>query len=170
MTSSPPLPLLIFIAIYSGLLIRLSWIDFKARLLPDNLTYPLLWSGLLYQALLFPDHLSSAVWGAVAGYMSLWLLYWFYFFLRRSEGIGYGDMKLLAALGAWHGWQSLPGLVVTSAVIGIVLAVFIRLLRRGEQRLATTPLPFGPCLAIAGGVTGWCNEHGLILDNLSFTL
>lgn len=157
MLSAPPPLALIFVFVYVGLLVRLSWLDIKQRLLPDNLTYPLLWSGLLLQVFVFPDRLASAVIGAVAGYLSLWGLYWGYFFLRRHEGIGYGDMKLLAALGAWHGWQNLQWIVLIAAGCGLVYAGKLRITQLHAGHMFTTPLPFGPCLAIAGGVTGWFN-------------
>ncbi|WP_435928800.1 prepilin peptidase [Dryocola sp. BD613] len=157
----PPLPTLAFIAIYVALLLRLSWIDVRQRLLPDHLNYSLLWSGLLFHVTVSPDRLASAVTGAVTGYLSLWSLFWCYFFVRKCEGIGYGDMKLLAALGAWHGWQSLPWLVLIAAVCGLALAGINKVWQTRTGRLITTPLPFGPCLAIAGGVTGWCNHYSL---------
>lgn len=156
-----PLPYLelVFISIYTGLLLRLSWIDFKHQLLPDNLTYPLLWSGLLYQVCFSPEILTSAVIGAVMGYLSLWMLYWMYWLLRQQEGIGYGDMKLLAALGAWHGWQNLHWILLLAAGSALVFWGMKKIARPELSLLSTTPLPFGPFLAIAGGVTGWLSLY-----------
>lgn len=155
MLTALPQPALLFVFAYVGLLARLSWIDIRCRLLPDNLTFPLLWAGLLCQVCVFPDRLASAVIGAVTGYLSLWALYWGYYLLRKHEGIGYGDMKLLAALGAWHGWHNLPGILLIAAGCGLVFAGIRRIKQRAAGGKFTTPLPFGPCLAIAGGVTGW---------------
>jgi len=166
----PPLQTLVFICVYVTLLLQLSWIDIKKRLLPDNLTYSLLWAGLLFHVFISPDSLASAVTGAVAGYLSLWSLFWCYFFLRKCEGIGYGDMKLLAALGAWHGWQNLPWLVLIAAVCGLVTAGIIKFWRTSSGGLFTTPLPFGPCLAIAGGVTGWFTRYPLKLNDFNWLL
>lgn len=146
-----------FVFLYAGLLIRLSWIDWKHQLLPDNLTYPLLWSGLLYQVFFSPPALPSAVIGAVAGYLSLWVLFWLYMFMRKQEGIGYGDMKLLAALGAWHGWQNLYLILLLAAGSGLLFLGVKKMLLLDKTEIAT-PLPFGPFLAIAGGVTGWLSS------------
>jgi leader peptidase HopD len=170
MPTSPPLPLLLFILAYVGLLLRLSWIDFKFQLLPDRLTYPLLWTGLLFHVYRHPQQLASAVLGAIAGYLFLWLLFWVYFFLRKCEGIGYGDMKLLAALGAWHGWQNLQWIVLIAACCGLLQAGALRQWKTRLDLAYTTPLPFGPCLAIAGGVTGWFNYHPLQMAELSWLL
>ncbi|MCT4703515.1 A24 family peptidase [Enterobacteriaceae bacterium H20N1] len=170
MTFLPPLPTLIFIFIYIALLLRLSWIDFRERLLPDNLTYPLLWTGLLFHVFISPDSLASAVTGAVAGYLTLWSLYWCYFYLRKREGIGYGDIKLLAALGAWHGWQNLQWIVLIAAGCGLAMAGITKVWRVPSESLFTTPLPFGPCLAIAGGVTGWFNHYPLQINAFNWPL
>lgn len=121
---------LMFAFVYWGLLLWLSWIDIKHQLLPDNLTYPLLWSGLLYQVYFSPMTLPAAVIGAIVGYLLLWMLYWLYLFLRKQEGIGYGDMKLLSALGAWHGWQNLHWILLLAAGGGLVFLGMKKLLSR----------------------------------------
>lgn len=169
MITFPSLPVTCFIAVYIGLLLRLSWIDLKQRLLPDALNYALLWSGLLFQVFFNAERLPSAVTGAAAGYLSLWILYWCYFFLRKCEGIGYGDMKLLAALGAWHGWQNLQWIVLIAAICGLATAGIAKIWRVKFDYF-TTPLPFGPCLAVAGGVTGWFNHYPLQFQQLNWLL
>ena len=130
-------------------LIALTLIDFDHQLLPDSLTLPLLWLGLIANALgLFTD-LHSALWGAVAGYLSLWSVYWLFKLVTGKEGMGYGDFKLLAALGAWMGWQMLPLIIILSSLVGALLGIGMVLLR---GRDAARPLPFGPFLTIAGGI------------------
>lgn len=129
-------------------LLATSAIDIDTRLLPDSLTQPLLWAGLIVNfGNTFVD-LRTAVIGAIAGYVFLWCIYWLFRLVRGIEGMGYGDFKLLAALGAWLGWTALPQIVlisaVTGAIIGVIATVFGRM--RFEE-----PLPFGPFLA-AGGV------------------
>jgi len=136
--------------IFSWSLLALSLIDLDHYLLPDDITLPLLWLGLLVSAtgLGLPDvSLSDSVVGAAAGYLSLWSLFWAFLFATGKEGLGYGDFKLLAALGAWLGWQALLPILLlsslTGAVIGLALIAF-----GGRERGA--PLPFGPFLAVAG--------------------
>jgi leader peptidase (prepilin peptidase)/N-methyltransferase len=136
--------------IFSWCLLTLSLIDLDHYLLPDDITLPLLWLGLLVSAtgLGLPDvSLSDSVVGAAAGYLSLWSLFWAFLFATGKEGLGYGDFKLLAALGAWLGWQALLPILLlsslTGAVIGLALIAF-----GGRERGA--PLPFGPFLAVAG--------------------
>jgi len=135
-------------AVISWYLVALALIDFDTHLLPDSLTQPLLWLGLLagFHGLFAPD-LGSAVLGAVFGYLSLWSVYWVFKLLTGKEGMGYGDFKLLAALGAWFGWQSLPVLILLSSAVGAVIG--IGLLMTGIVKRAE-PIPFGPYLAIAG--------------------
>ena len=136
--------------IFSWCLLALSLIDLDHYLLPDDITLPLLWLGLLVSAtgLGLPEvSLSDSVVGAAAGYLSLWSLFWAFLFATGKEGLGYGDFKLLAALGAWLGWQALLPILLlsslTGAVIGLALIAF-----GGRERGA--PLPFGPFLAVAG--------------------
>lgn len=128
-------------------LIALTFIDIDHQLLPDSITLPLLWLGLLLNSFEVFTTLESAVWGAALGYLSLWSVYWAFKLITGKEGMGYGDFKLLAALGAWGGAISLPMIILFSSVAGAVLAGVLILLRKHH---AANPLPFGPYLAIAG--------------------
>jgi leader peptidase (prepilin peptidase)/N-methyltransferase len=135
-------------------LIALAGIDLDHHLLPDSLTLPLLWAGLLFHVLRGPDaghgvfaSLTDGVIGAVAGYLSLWTIYHGFRLATGKEGMGYGDFKLFAALGAWLGWQLLPLVILLSAVTGTVVGVSLIALRRHSRE---NPIPFGPYLAAAG--------------------
>jgi leader peptidase (prepilin peptidase) / N-methyltransferase len=131
-------------------LLALTFIDFDTQLLPDDITLPLLWAGLIVNAFSTYVDLRSAVLGAVAGYLVLWLVYWGFRLLAKKEGMGYGDFKLLAAIGAWTGWQVLPVVIVVSAGLGAVIgSLFLWLAKRGTD----TRIPFGPYLAL-GGIVG----------------
>lgn len=128
-------------------LIPLTMIDFDHQLLPDNLTLPFLWLGLFVSLFgLFTD-LESAVIGAIAGYLILWSIYWAFKLATGKEGMGYGDFKLLALLGAWMGWQQLPIIILLSSLVGAIIGIAL-ILFRGRDR--SIPIPFGPYLAIAG--------------------
>ena len=143
-------PWLIFMLYGSFTLLALAVIDLDTTLLPDDLTYPLLWAGLLAAVLgISPVSLSDAVIGAMAGYLALWSLYWVFKLLTGKEGMGYGDFKLLAALGAWLGWQYLPVVVLLSSVVGLVFAV--SMMASGSVK-RDQGIPFGPHLAIAGWI------------------
>lgn len=131
-------------------LLALTFIDIDTQLLPDDLTLPLIWLGLLVNLSGTFVPLQDAVIGAVAGYLSLWSVYWLFRWVTGKEGIGYGDFKLLAALGAWLGWKMLPFIVLLSSAVGAVVGIALILLR-GHQR--DKPIPFGPFLAAAGLVT-----------------
>lgn len=122
-------------------------IDWRTQLLPDVLTLPLLWAGLLYQWLFDPFMLESAVLGSVAGYVSLWSVYWLFKLTTGKEGMGYGDFKLIAALGAWLGWQNLPLLLLLSAGVGALVGIALVALQRHDR---DQPMPFGPYIALAG--------------------
>lgn len=128
-------------------LIALTMIDADTQLLPDQITLPLLWLGLLLnlQGLFVP--LADAVIGAAAGYLVLWAAYWLFKLVRGKEGMGYGDFKLMGALGAWFGWQALPALVLLSSVVGAVFGILMLVARRQGRE---TPFPFGPFIAGAG--------------------
>ncbi|GGW58300.1 MULTISPECIES: prepilin peptidase [Halomonadaceae] len=128
-------------------LLVLAVIDLRTYLLPDILTLPLLWMGLLYQLLFQPLMLPSAVIGAMAGYLILWSFYWLFKLLTGKEGMGFGDFKLLAALGAWLGWEMLPLLLIVSAGLGAIIGLT---LQATMPRLRGQPMPFGPFLALAG--------------------
>ncbi len=133
--------------IFTWTLLAASVIDLRHQLLPDVLTLPLLWLGLGAALFgLFTD-LHSAVLGAMCGYMSLWLVYQAFRLLTGKEGMGFGDFKLLAALGAWCGWQSLATIVILSSLVGAVCGIALIALRRRDRQL---PMPFGPFLAAAG--------------------
>jgi leader peptidase (prepilin peptidase) / N-methyltransferase len=130
-------------------LLALTCIDFDTQLLPDNLTLPLLWSGLIANLWGLFAPLSSAVIGAVAGYLVLWSIYWLFKLIRGKEGMGYGDFKLLAALGAWLGWQMLPAIVLLSSVVGAAVGITLVVFKGRDH---SVPLAFGPYLAIAGAI------------------
>lgn len=130
-------------------LVALTFIDLDKMLLPDQLTLPLLWAGLLFSLLGGFASLADAVIGAMAGYLVLWTLYWAFKLLTGKEGMGYGDFKLLAALGAWLGWQALPIVLLLSSLVGAVIGIGLILLRNHHQG---KPIPFGPYLAIAGWI------------------
>ncbi|MDY4388450.1 prepilin peptidase [Pectobacterium aroidearum] len=131
-------------------LVVLTVIDIKTLLLPDVLTLSLLWMGLLFNLSETFVPLRDAVVGAMAGYLSLWLLYWVFKYATGKEALGYGDFKLLAALGAWLGWQALPNLLLVAALSGLVVTLIWRGVRKEDT---AKPLAFGPWLAI-GGVFG----------------
>ncbi|MYM35520.1 prepilin peptidase [Duganella sp. FT94W] len=128
-------------------LIALTFIDADTKLLPDDLTYPLLWAGLLININGTFVPLQDAVIGAAAGYLALWSVYWLFKLATGKEGMGYGDFKLLAALGAWLGWTMLPAIVLLSSLVGAVVGVGLILFAR---RARNNPIPFGPYLAAAG--------------------
>lgn len=130
-------------------LLALTMIDADTQLLPDQITLPLLWVGLLLNLAGLFVALPDAVIGAAAGYLVLWMAYWLFRLLRGKEGMGFGDFKLMAALGAWFGWQALPALVLLSSVAGVLFGLANMALRRQER---DTPFPFGPFIALAGVV------------------
>jgi leader peptidase (prepilin peptidase)/N-methyltransferase len=132
---------------FVGVLVALGGIDWDTTLLPDNMTLPLLWAGLVAAALGLTIPLTSALWGAVAGYLSLWSVYWLFKKTTGKEGMGYGDFKLLAALGAWLGVQMILPIVLAASVLGAVVGIVMKMsgaLREGRY------VPFGPFLAGAG--------------------
>ena len=127
--------------------IALSFIDLDTQLLPDPITQPLLWLGLLLNLGGTYTDLASAVVGTAAGYLSLWSVYWLFKLVTGKEGMGYGDFKLLAAIGAWLGWQILPLTILLSSVVGAVVGIILVVFRRHGREI---PIPFGPYLAAAG--------------------
>lgn len=128
-------------------LIALSFIDIDQHLLPDSITQPLLWSGLLLSLWsIYTDSYASIV-GAVAGYLSLWSVYWIFKLITGKEGMGYGDFKLLSVFGAWLGWQYLPLIIMLSSLVGALIGVTMIIFRNHDAR---KPIPFGPYLAAAG--------------------
>ncbi|WP_019141972.1 prepilin peptidase [Noviherbaspirillum massiliense] len=133
--------------VFTYLLIAMTFIDADTQLLPDDLTLPLLWCGLLVNLNGTFVPLQEAVIGAVAGYLSLWSVYWLFKLTTGKEGMGYGDFKLLAALGAWLGWKMLPVIILLSSVVGAIVGIaLIVFVKRGREN----PIPFGPYLAAAG--------------------
>ena len=130
-------------------MIALSFIDFDTQLLPDSITLPLVWAGLLLNlGGTFVD-LGSAVIGAAAGYLALWGVYWGFRIATGKEGMGFGDFKLIAAVGAWLGWQMLPLVVLASSFVGAIFGIALMLFARHGRNV---PIPFGPYLAVAGAV------------------
>ncbi|MBX3611711.1 MAG: prepilin peptidase [Hydrogenophaga sp.] len=133
---------------FAAAVLALACIDWDTTLLPDDITLPLVWAGLVAAGLHFtPVGLADALWGAVAGYLSLWTIYWVFKLLTGKEGMGYGDFKLFAAFGAWFGWQGLVPIILMASVIGAIVGIGIKLvgqLREGNY------VPFGPFLALGG--------------------
>ena len=136
-----------FALIFTFALIALTFIDADTQLLPDDMTLPLLWLGLLFNLNTGFTDLHSAVIGAMAGYLSLWSIYWLFKLVTGKEGMGYGDFKLLAAIGAWFGWQLLPAVILLSSISGALIGIGLILFAKKQRE---TPMPFGPYLAIAG--------------------
>ena len=133
--------------LFIAAMIALTFVDLDTQLLPDDITLPLLWAGLLLNLQGAFATLPDAVIGAVAGYLALWLVYWAFKLATGKEGMGYGDFKLLAAIGAWFGWQMLPLVILASSLVGAAVGIaLIVLARRGRS----VPIPFGPYLAAAG--------------------
>ncbi|MFJ4348255.1 prepilin peptidase [Pseudomonas sp. NPDC089401] len=135
--------------LFTWSLLALSLIDHDKQILPDVLVLPTLWLGLMVNAFDTLVPLPDALWGAVAGYLSLWSVYWLFKLLTGKEGMGYGDFKLLALIGAWGGWQVLPLTLLLSSVIGVVAGLCLLRVRRQS---VGTAIPFGPYLAIAGWI------------------
>ena len=154
------LPALPFFLLYAVLNVILSWQDYRTGLLRDGLTCPLLWAGLLSQLCLNPTKSNEALWGAIAGYCTMALFYWGYRALRRREGLGYGDVKYVAALGAWHGWQSLPLLVLVATLLACGFIAGKALWLHQAENIKN-PLPFGPFLGAAGFIIAGVSAFSL---------
>jgi len=138
--------------VMTWMLIGMSMIDIDHQLLPDDMTLPLMWLGLLlslFNGAVLPTTPTDAIIGAIAGYLSLWLVYHAFKALTGKEGMGYGDFKLLAALGAWLGWQQLPLIILLSACVGAIIGISLIVIRGRDRNL---PIPFGPYLAAAGWI------------------
>ena len=133
--------------LFIAAMIALTFIDFDTQLLPDDITLPLVWAGLLINLNGTFSTLPNAVIGAVAGYLILWLVYWAFKLATGKEGMGYGDFKLLAAIGAWFGWQMLPLVILASSFVGAIVGIALIVLARQGRNV---PIPFGPYLAAAG--------------------
>ncbi|WP_029652885.1 prepilin peptidase [Marinobacter daepoensis] len=133
-------------------LVALTMIDFDTQLLPDGITLPLMWLGLILNYFGVFTDFGSAFWGAVAGYLSLWSVYWLFKLATGKEGMGHGDFKLLAALGAWLGWQLLPAVILLSSMVGAIVGISLMVFRKHGREV---PIPFGPYLAAAGLLALW---------------
>jgi leader peptidase (prepilin peptidase) / N-methyltransferase len=133
--------------VFAYFLISMTLIDYDTKTLPDDLTYPLLWLGLLINLDGTIVPLRDAVIGAMAGYVALWAVYWLFKLATGKEGMGYGDFKLLAALGAWMGWTMLPTIIILSSVVGAIVGICLIVFARRDRN---NPIPFGPYLAAAG--------------------
>ncbi|OAM52378.1 methyltransferase [Methylovorus sp. MM2] len=133
--------------IFTFALIALTFIDFDTQLLPDDITLPLLWLGLLFNLNTGFTDIHSSIIGAVAGYLSLWSVYWIFKIVTGKEGMGYGDFKLLAAIGAWFGWQLLPAVILLSSLAGSIIGIGLIVLAKQGRNV---PMPFGPYLALGG--------------------
>ncbi|MEE4191181.1 MAG: A24 family peptidase [Halieaceae bacterium] len=142
--------------LFTWALLALTMIDIDTMLLPDAITLPLMWLGLLVNLFGLFAPLQDAVIGAMAGYGVLWSVFWLFKLFTGKEGMGYGDFKLLAALGAWLGWQALPMIILLSSFVGAVLGILVMAL---QKRGKDVPIPFGPYLAIAGWIAlVWGND------------
>ncbi|NJO17448.1 MAG: prepilin peptidase [Thioploca sp.] len=131
------------------ILIALSMIDFDQQLLPDSLTLPGLWLGLGVNLFNLYTNIEASVIGAIAGYLFLWSVYWVFKLFTGKEGMGYGDFKLLALLGAWLGWQPLPSIILISSFLGALVGISLIIIRQHDKNV---PIPFGPYLALAGWI------------------
>lgn len=137
-------------------LLALTAIDIDTQLLPDDITLPLMWMGLIANIGGTFAPLGDAIIGAIAGYLSLWSVYWLFKIVTGKEGMGFGDFKLLAAIGAWLGWKLLPLVILLSSLVGAVLGIALIALRRHARG---TPIPFGPYLAAAGLIALFWGDH-----------
>ncbi len=138
---------LAFVLLFFWALIALTIIDINHQLLPDIITLPLLWTGLLVNAYSIFSTPTDAILGAITGYLLLWSIYWIFKLITKKEGMGYGDFKLLAALGAWCGWQALPTIVLLSSLLGSIVGILLILCFRKKREI---PMAFGPWLALSG--------------------
>ncbi|MEI6859448.1 MAG: A24 family peptidase, partial [Shewanella sp.] len=145
-----------FATLLTFVLIALTGIDLDEMLLPDQLTLPLLWLGLLINLNSTFTSPTDALTGAAAGYMSLWSVFWAFKLLTGKEGMGYGDFKLLAVFGAWFGWQLLPLIILLSSIVGAVVGIMLIISKKINQG---NPIPFGPYIALAGWIAMiWGND------------
>jgi len=146
----------LFAVLLTWALIAMSFIDIDHQLLPDDITLPFLWLGMLLSLFGLYTNMPSAIIGAVVGYLSLWLVYKLFKLVTGKEGMGYGDFKLFALFGAWLGWQSLPLILLLSSLVGAAIGITLILFRGRDRQL---PIPFGPYLAAAGWIALlWGND------------
>jgi leader peptidase (prepilin peptidase)/N-methyltransferase len=145
---------------FSSMLLVITYIDWDTTLLPDELSLPLLWAGLIVAALGLTDiALTNALWGAVAGYLSLWLIYWCFLLITGKEGMGYGDFKLFAALGAWFGWKGLLPVILIASVVGVIVGLWLKYTKHLRQGGV---VPFGPFLSLGGLVAMFIGVNTLL--------
>ena len=137
-------------------LLSLTFIDLDTQLLPDDITLPLLWLGLLFNLYGGFTDIQSAIIGAVAGYLILWIVYWAFKLMTGKEGMGYGDFKMLAAIGAWFGWTMLPAVLLLSSIPGSIIGIGLILFAKKGRN---TAIPFGPCLALGGIAALFCGTQ-----------
>ncbi len=135
------------LCILSFSLLALSVIDLQHKILPDEITLSILWLGLIFNAFHIYTSLFNALWGAIAGYSILWFINWVFKVIRKKEGMGHGDFKLLALLGAWFGWQFIPFIILLSSILGLITALTLLSLKKISK---DTPIAFGPFLALTG--------------------
>ena len=159
---------LVFTLFYIVICGYLSWYDWRTTLLPDRLTCPLLWGGLLFNLFFLPQALPDAVLGAALGYGTFACFYWVYRCLRGHEGMGYGDVKLLAALGAWHGWHAISVIILIASLSGLIVAGILSFMSSKHNK--KTPLPFGPFLVAAGFCVSWPTFGQLIMATVNSVL
>ena len=158
-------PLGLACLVFAWLLVAMTFIDVDTQLLPDDLTFPLLWLGLLVNLNGAIVPLREAVIGAAAGYLALWAIYWLFKLATGKEGMGYGDFKLLAALGAWLGWTMLPTIILLSSVVGALVGISLIVFAKHKRG---TPIPFGPYLA-AAGMIAMLYGHQIVRETQRFT-
>lgn len=152
--------------VFTWCLVALTMIDFDTQLLPDSITLPLLWLGLIANSFGLFTSLDSAVWGAIGGYLSLFSVYWLFKILTGKEGMGFGDFKLLGALGAWLGWQMLLQIIMLSALVGAAIGISMIVIRGRDKNI---PIPFGPYLALAGWIAlMWGHDINQVYLNYVF--
>lgn len=152
--------------VFTWCLVALTMIDFDTQLLPDSITLPLLWLGLIANSFGLFTSLDSAVWGAIGGYLSLFSVYWLFKILTGKEGMGFGDFKLLGALGAWLGWQMLLQIIMLSALVGAAIGISMIVIRGRDKNI---PIPFGPYLALAGWIAlMWGHDINQVYLNYAF--
>ncbi|MCV6638977.1 MAG: A24 family peptidase [Thiotrichaceae bacterium] len=158
---------LVFALIFTWALLAASMIDFDHQLLPDQITLPLLWLGIVFNLFFLGfTSLENSIIGAIAGYLSLWSVFMLFKLVTGKEGMGYGDFKLLALLGAWLGWQALPIIILLSSLVGSVVGIGLILVAGRDKNV---PMPFGPFLAGAGWLTMlWGAEIQQFYFNISF--
>jgi leader peptidase (prepilin peptidase)/N-methyltransferase len=139
----------LFALVFAWGLLALAIIELQQKILPDVITLPLLWLGLLVNCFNIFTSTTTAIFGAIIGYLSLWLIYWTHYFITKKHGLGYGDFKLFALIGAWLGITALPHVIFGAAISGLLIGIMLILLKK--QRY-DTPIPFGPFLALAGWI------------------